>query len=68
MKGVTTASMTAWGLLAYIEAAHTIDVRMLRFRSMIIFTGLRGTCSITSSRMAASFGIDLLLEPGIVVF
>lgn len=26
VEGVTTASMTAWGLLAYLEVAHTADV------------------------------------------
>jgi squalene-hopene/tetraprenyl-beta-curcumene cyclase len=28
VKGATTATMTAWGLLAYLEAAHTLDVTL----------------------------------------
>ena len=26
LQGVTTTSMTAWGLLSYLEVAHTMDV------------------------------------------
>lgn len=68
MKGVATASMTAWGLLAYIEAAHTMDVRIVKYRSMITFIGRQGTYLITSRRTEASFGIDLLWELDIEVF
>jgi squalene-hopene/tetraprenyl-beta-curcumene cyclase len=31
VEGATTASMTAWGLLAYLEVAHTVDVLVLLF-------------------------------------
>ena len=29
IEGVTTVSMTAWGLLAYLEVAHTTNVPIL---------------------------------------
>lgn len=37
MKGATTATMTAWGLLAYLEAAHTLDVEIPLCSSKTIF-------------------------------
>jgi len=36
VEGATTVSMTAWGLLAYLEVAEYIDVIILGFRLTII--------------------------------
>ena len=43
VEGVTTATMTAWGLLAYIEAAHTLDVMLFLSRFKKTYSGQHST-------------------------
>jgi squalene cyclase len=58
VEGATTASMTAWGLLALVEAAHTINVKHFPFRLMIMSIEQPSTSLIISTKTVESFGID----------